>query len=314
MTGRAVVNLGQGRPARNRLLRPLMDKSGLRVNPVFRVPWQHEAMDASNLKIFGRQFDLSARGRTRVVLVTVLGTLACLAITLLVDCQNWPGLDAAQRTQSMRTDIALPLLLATPAFAFLMTKLRELAIAHYNLQIVASTDSLTSCLNRGAFMMLVDAYLSRVDAAHNPRNGALLVIDADHFKRINDKFGHDKGDEALRLIAKTIKATLRNIDLVGRIGGEEFGVFLPGCDPGQTRSVAERIRLAVNDAPFAPDGLPTRLSVSVGGASYESPISLGDLYRAADQRLYAAKRLGRNRVELATLSDADLHAARLALN
>lgn len=108
---------------------------------------------------------------------------------------------------------------------FLMTKLRELAIAKHDLTILASTDSLTQVLNRGPFTLVVDAYLAKVRAAQLSEPAALLVVDVDHFKRINDRFGHARGDTALKLIAQSIKASVREVDLVGRIGGEEFGFF-----------------------------------------------------------------------------------------
>ena len=96
----------------------------------------------------------------------------------------------------------MPLVIAGPLLYFYFSsKLRELAIAHHELAIHASTDSLTSVLNRGAFTTLVDAYLARVKAEENGA-GALLVIDVDHFKRINDRFGHDAGDQALTIIAE----------------------------------------------------------------------------------------------------------------
>jgi diguanylate cyclase (GGDEF)-like protein len=135
------------------------------------------------------------------------------------------------------------------------------------------------------------------NAAFPPR-GALLVIDADDFKQVNDRFGHDLGDHALRQIAAAILATVRRQDLVGRIGGEEFAVLLSGADYAIAARVAERIRRAVNAIVFAPGGTPCPLSVSIGGALFEAPAPFMALYRQADQRLYEAKHLGRDRVAL----------------
>jgi diguanylate cyclase (GGDEF)-like protein len=191
--------------------------------------------------------------------------------------------------------------------------MRELAIAHQQLQIIASTDGLTDCLTRRAFTTLVDAYLERVAIEETQRRGALLVIDIDNFKAINDQFGHDEGDQALTMIAGKIKSALREIDLVGRIGGEEFSVFLPGATPESALSVAERIRGNVAQALFAPQGEPVGITVSVGGATFGEPTNFSELYRDADQQLYKAKRTGRNRVLFTTkdgavpLSSASLH-------
>jgi diguanylate cyclase (GGDEF)-like protein len=129
------------------------------------------------------------------------------------------------------------------------------------------------------------------------------MIDADNFKAINDLFGHDAGDEALTIIARSIRAVLRAGDLVGRMGGEEFGVFLPGADQQSAHAVAERIRRSVNLAVFAPDGRQRSLSVSVGGVVFTGQAAFSDLFRIADQRLYGAKQTGRNRVTIVHVDD-----------
>jgi diguanylate cyclase (GGDEF)-like protein len=164
-------------------------------------------------------------------------------------------------------------------------------------------------MNRAAFSTLVDAYLTDIRSAESQARGALLVIDADDFKSVNDRFGHDRGDEALVTIAGAIKSMLRGADLVGRLGGEEFGVFLPGATHDQAETVAERIRRSVNDAPFEPEGARHPLSVSVGGAVFEHTLPFADLFRQADRQLYAAKQRGRNRVSIAPISDVGTLAA-----
>ncbi|HTN62360.1 MAG TPA: GGDEF domain-containing protein [Devosia sp.] len=233
--------------------------------------------------------------------MSALGTIACVAAALLVDSFNFPNLDDAGRWRSITVDIALPSVLALPMLTFLMAKLRELAIAKYDLTILASTDSLTQVLNRGAFTVVVDGYLEKVRAAELSQEGALLVVDVDHFKAVNDRFGHDCGDAALLLIARSISASVRDIDLVGRIGGEEFGVFLPGSNKFDATTIAERIRTSIREVDFRPSGIPHLLSVSVGGASFVRPIAFKELFHQADQRLYAAKAQGRNRVQMIDL-------------
>lgn len=254
------------------------------------------------------RLDLSARGRTRIVLWTVLGTLGVIVLTLGLDSVNFGTFSQPQLVRAIITDIALPLVIAPGIFFYFSSKLRELAIAHHKLAVLASTDSLTEVLNRGAFTSLVDAWLSEV-RAQGRAGGALLVIDVDHFKGINDSFGHDRGDEALKLIATTIRDALRGIDIVGRMGGEEFGVFLPGTTGRQAELAAERIRRAVSEAEFRPDGRPQSLSVSVGGASFAQHASFEALYREADRRLYEAKHAGRNRVAVSTLEPGAARAA-----
>jgi diguanylate cyclase len=246
------------------------------------------------------KFDLSAEGWGRVVLSTLLGTAACVAAAVYVDSYNFASLDEAGRFRAILTDILLPLALAVPLLLFFTSKLRELAIANRRLTVFASTDGLTKVMNRAAFETLVEAYLAEVRRAEAAISGALLIIDADNFKTVNDRYGHDRGDEALIAIAHSISAMLRAPDIVGRLGGEEFGVFLPGASQAQAQTVAERIRDSVSHATFAPSGAPHQLSVSVGGAAFRRRLPFGDLFRLADQQLYAAKRAGRNRVAIAT--------------
>jgi diguanylate cyclase (GGDEF)-like protein len=244
--------------------------------------------------------DFSPRGWGRVILWVGGGTGLAVVATLAMDSYNFGTFTHPQLIRAIITDIVLPLVIAPPLLFFFAYKLRELAIAHHKLAIAASTDSLTEVLNRGAFTTLVDAYLN--DVRLHQQGGALLVVDVDNFKRINDSFGHDRGDEALRLIAATIRGALRSVDLVGRLGGEEFGIFLPGSTPGRAELAAERIRTAISATRFVADGVSNELSVSVGGAAFAAHVPFTELYRAADQRLYAAKQSGRNRVVLTTLS------------
>lgn len=207
---------------------------------------------------------------------------------------NGPGLAAA---------LVLPVVMGGPIVFFHLIRQQQLKLANQRLHVLASTDWLTATLNRRAFTHQVTDHLSEVAA------GAFLVIDADHFKVINDHYGHDRGDEVLQLMATTIKANLREGDLIGRIGGEEFGVFLKGATHETARLVGERIRRAVERATFMPDGAVHPLSVSVGGAFYDEPISFSDLFRIADQKLYGAKQSGRNKVIVADAAEALTAAA-----
>lgn len=246
--------------------------------------------------MFRNSFDFSARSRTRVVVLTVLGTLFCIAAAFTIDGYSFE--EGWRWGEEPINNLIIPLVVAPPFFYFLLSKLRELAVAHRELLVISSTDSLTECFNRRAFTALVDGYLDRMMEKREECQGALLVIDVDHFKDVNDRFGHQTGDQALKLIADSIRGTIRESDAVGRIGGEEFSVFLPETTPTQVETMAERIRLAVNRTPFAPLGERYPLSVSIGGANCEKALSFTDLYRRADRRLYVAKRNGRNRVEM----------------
>jgi diguanylate cyclase (GGDEF)-like protein len=255
------------------------------------------------------KLDLSPESWGRVIVFTVGGTAVCVAVALSVDSFNFAGMDEAARLRAILTDVLLPIVLAVPLLLFFTGKLRELAIAHRRLTVYASTDGLTQVMNRAAFATLVDAYLTDVRTEERRAHGALLIIDADNFKTVNDRYGHDRGDEALVKIASTIKSTLRSPDIVGRLGGEEFGVFLPGVGPDQAKLVAERIRQSVSSADFAPSGKPHQLSVSVGGAVFDGHLPFAELFRLADQQLYVAKRDGRNRVSMSLAPPGNALAA-----
>src|SRR5438445_8839683 len=188
------------------------------------------------------KLDMSPTSWGRVIAVTAAGTAFFIAVAFFVDSFNFPYLSPEAIWRAQLTDLLLPLVLGGSFLFFLMWKIRQLAIAQRDLSVIAATDSLTAVLNRGAFSMLVEAYLEQTRKPEQTHSGALLIIDADHFKLINDRLGHDCGDQALRLIAQAIKGQLRGGDIVGRIGGEEFGVFLPGVDPSQSWLVAEGIR------------------------------------------------------------------------
>ena len=249
--------------------------------------------------------DFSTYGRGRVWGGTLLGTIGCIAAAFAIDSYSWSK-GEWELADSYINNLVIPVIVAPPLFYFLLSKVRQLAVAHRELMIVASTDALTNCLNRHAFMTLVDRYLDRIARQHDERTGSLLVIDIDRFKRINDTFGHDCGDIALRAVAGAIKGAVRELDVVGRIGGEEFGVLLPGATEDGASKVAERIRREVFDTQPLLSGEPRRVSVSVGGAMIDSEIDATNLFRLADQRLYAAKRGGRNRVVFESTAPASM--------
>jgi len=202
---------------------------------------------------------------------------------------NVPGLIIA---------VAMPVVLGGPMLFYLTLRHEQLRHANKQLELLATTDWLTTCLNRGAFTTQVMADLQRRTTVPVGDGAALLIIDADDFKQVNDRFGHQQGDLALRLIADAIRRSVRATDLVGRIGGEEFGVYLTGADPGTADQVAERIRSAVAAMIFHAPDLLCPLSVSIGGATFTHRADFNDLYRLADQRLYHAKSSGRDRVDM----------------
>ncbi|MEJ6781881.1 GGDEF domain-containing protein [Aminobacter sp. Piv2-1] len=165
----------------------------------------------------------------------------------------------------------------------------QLAAAHKRLSEKASRDEMTGMLNRENFFAALDGSRRRSD------RGALLIIDADHFKRINDNFGHLTGDQALLMIAGAIRGAVRSGDVLGRIGGEEFAAFLVGASQDEAKLVAERIRAEVELLRFKPEeGRVVPLTVSIGGTNCATDANVSELMRTADKWLYEAKNRGRN--------------------
>jgi len=182
---------------------------------------------------------------------------------------------------------------AKRALAALKRAHRDLNRAHQRLGEEARRDSMTGLLNREGFFAAVEA--ARGESA----TGTLLFADADRFKRINDSFGHMTGDAALLEIAAAIRRSIREDDVAGRIGGEEFGIFLPGAIGPEAIRIAERIRRSVEGVQLEPaPGASLRLTVSIGGVSAGSLLTTAELMQIADKRLYQAKRSGRNRIAL----------------
>ena len=126
------------------------------------------------------------------------------------------------------------------------------------------------------------------------------MVDVDHFKRFNDQHGHQAGDFVLFAVAEVLRARLRPTDLVGRYGGEEFTIVLPGTDVAGARVASERVRRAVEELELAlPDGRPLpKVSVSLGIAEAGAETTVAELFEQADQALYRAKANGRNRAEV----------------
>jgi len=161
------------------------------------------------------------------------------------------------------------------------------------LRMVASRDDLTGLLNRKAFLDLAAGQLA--DRAITRGSGTLILADLDHFKTVNDTYGHAAGDLALKAFADACTATVRSTDLVGRYGGEEFVLFLPGTSAERAEMIAEEVSRRLAEAPSV-DGMemPT---VSYGISAYDAGTrDVEDLIAAADGALYMAKSLGRNRV------------------
>lgn len=202
----------------------------------------------------------------------------------------------------------MPILTAFPISVYIFMqneKLKktaaELAEANRLLRIRADTDSMTGLLNRNAFLERIKPLNKTSDQA------ALLVVDADNFKNINDAFGHQAGDTALKAIVQALQASVSKQDIIGRIGGEEFAIFLPQTNSDTAQIIAEKLRKAVENIQFTPDENSLYpLSISIGIAMSSGSFTTSQLMRMADQSLYQAKAKGRNQV---VMNKESLHAS-----
>ncbi|MCL7998155.1 GGDEF domain-containing protein [Brucella sp. 21LCYQ03] len=228
----------------------------------------------------------------KAALITLSVVLFSLGTSLAVGFLS--GSEPGLTTIGLSTGI--PVVTAFPSLLYIFlqhNKLGEAYVqlekAHTELQARSRVDHMTGLLNREALFDAMKISRSRIE------NGTLLVIDADHFKAINDTFGHSVGDRALKLIAFALQNVTRNGDLVGRIGGEEFCVFLPGATRETGMRVAQRIRAEVEHTPFhATEYQIYPLTISIGVASAPKNESNSQVLSRADRCLYMAKQRGRN--------------------
>lgn len=178
---------------------------------------------------------------------------------------------------------------------------RALTAARERLAHEAAHDGLTGIMNRRAIMEELSRELLRGARSREPVS--VVLADVDHFKRVNDTFGHGAGDEVLREVSHRIQRGLRNYDRAGRYGGEEFLVVLSGCGQEGACAVAERIRQTVEREPIFCGREPLTVTLSLGVACSDNEVSLERLVRAADLALYRSKKEGRNRVTGAVEAD-----------
>jgi diguanylate cyclase (GGDEF)-like protein/PAS domain S-box-containing protein len=186
-------------------------------------------------------------------------------------------------------------------FTGILRDITERKAAQELLRVQATRDFLTGLWNRAATLDFLEKELSRSRREEKPVG--LVFIDLDHFKQINDTYGHQAGDAVLRAASEKMRAIMRPYDLVGRYGGEEFLIVLPGCDEANLRKLCERLRGILADTSIDYEKKTISWTVSIGAAmanpAKETEAEL--LLRAADLALYRAKSGGRNRVELATV-------------
>jgi diguanylate cyclase (GGDEF)-like protein len=237
-------------------------------------------------------------------IIVLLAIMVARGVTLMLHSVTanplWASPEAQVIMTRLREGLVFMGLLLLIAVALAMSFAMALARLGERDHSRAQRDALTGCLNRRAFGAL---YRREGDRSRRlTRPVSLLFFDIDRFKQLNDRFGHELGDEVLHLLCRRVSGALREHDVLFRWGGEEFVVLLPHTRAPEAAAVAERIRRAVTDAPLAqdPNGDPIELTISIGCATAEpAPELPDDLLHRADTACYRAKALGRNRVESA---------------
>jgi diguanylate cyclase (GGDEF)-like protein len=190
----------------------------------------------------------------------------------------------------------VPILIAIPICAYMAGQSLDLYIAQQELRRLANTDPLTGLPNRRSFFHAAEILLAEAAAEKMPC--ALLVIDADHFKDINDSFGHAVGDRALVAIADALRAKFRQSDLICRVGGEEFAILLRDMEARSAHPMADRVVKSIANSPLVEENAIIEYSVSCGVADTSTTYHLSSLFKHADVAMYTAKDRGRNRVAL----------------
>lgn len=224
----------------------------------------------------------------------MLGSMYCFCCMALL----WRGIDSglqasywllAARPSQIVVLLALQGLMIVSGLGYVLVKKERLS---RELKTCADTDPLTGLYNRRAFLLLANQLIK--SAIRRQESMALLVLDIDHFKRINDRYGHGVGDRIIANLAQTMRQTLRQSDVACRYGGEEFVILLPDCDKAMAVQAAERLRQAVEKG--APGIVFYTVSIGVAAAAGEQ-IRLEELINRADLAMYRAKDMGRNRVQ-----------------
>ena len=197
------------------------------------------------------------------------------------------AIDSVMPNQFTQENIAL-----AAAFADQVSVALENSRIYEKAQSQAITDPLTGVYNRRGLFQMGEAEFLRARRIKRPFS--VLMLDIDHFKRVNDTYGHATGDQTLRGLTERCRTLLRGVDMVGRYGGEEFVILLPETNLESARLVAERLRQTIAKEPFATDSGPLRITISIGVAEAIKREILGTLIERADAALYDAKRAGRN--------------------
>ena len=239
------------------------------------------------------RFDSKQKVYCAVLGTTVLSVLMSLLITGVLQ-------GGISDLEAVMPAIIVPLCVAPLVSLWGFTQAHKIEVLNRELTNLLNHDPLTNVHSRSYFFDVASKGSAKEAAV-------ILMVDADRFKTINDTYGHQIGDKALQHISDLISEQCRNTDIVARLGGEEFGIYMPRTDISTGQLVAERIRIEVFSSPLMIDGLEIAISTSIGIAQRLPGEQIEDVLKRADDALYKAKTAGRNRVRLDTQADPELN-------
>jgi diguanylate cyclase (GGDEF)-like protein len=250
------------------------------------------AYNAMSFRVLNQPLEYPTRAWVELVPAVLLGIGASLGAALILNYLLLFSEALSPFDRSMITAIALPFIIGAPLSLLLGYSRRE--VGHYRRALTrsASYDRETQLFNSNAFSSLVERRVSLAPRGEQ-QQGAFLIVNADNMREISMRYGLDWGTEALRLIASTIRSSVRDEDVVGRLDASEFGVFLPGATEGNAREVGERILTGIGHVYFAP-GHESRelIRVSVAGVTFEDQLEFDGIYRAVEEQLSTAEETG----------------------
>ena len=281
------------------LIHPLSDETRMTLGAA--IVALYAALTATEL---WRERRKSLRSRWPAVIVPMLHGMVLMMPILISDVLHPQG-GGLSGLWVAAFAVELVLYAVGTVFIIFMLVSERTVSAH---KLAASVDPLTGLLNRRGFSEATTRMIEREAKAGRPIT--VMIFDIDHFKSVNDTFGHAAGDEVLKVFANVVANTLRITDLVGRVGGEEFAALLP-APMDEALTAAERVREAFQNAGVAVDDEPLATTVSIGVAGGPANTELEVLMASADTALYQAKRGGRNRVEAAAEEPLSLGETRI---
>ncbi len=242
----------------------------------------------------------------QTALVTGLSVLASVVVTVIVTTM----LGTVSIAIALIPAILVPLMVAPPITYRMSVLHHRLYLQKKLVERMAAEDSLTGLANRRAFF--TQARYEFLLARRHRQRTSIIMCDIDHFKRINDKYGHTAGDRVIVEVAKAIREEIRESDIAARIGGEEYVIFLYDAGAADATRIAERIRARIAGEDFGRIGVPDQVTVSFGVAESPFAASVKALMDLADAKLFEAKDNGRNRVETSAATVSGEPSAQIA--